>query len=521
MKMIWRLFLNADKHHRDLVILAGLALVVGLGLMALIREPGYTDAYYYYNAGERMAQGEGLTDPYLWNYLNAADALPVPSHTYWMPLASLSIALSQTLLGVSFTIAQIPSLLGLVGLTVMTGWLGYYIGQSRRMLWLPALLVLFGGFFFPFWLSTDTFTVFGLCGALALLTMGLGYERKDWRLLLATGVCSGLAHLARADGVLFLLVALLLLSWPRPQWRLMGAAILGYLVIMTPWFIRNLNVIGSPLPSGGINTAFLRGYNEFYDYPVEWSAANFWAWGWENILNSRWEALVSNFATWVVVENWALLGPLAVWAWWQRRREPLWLGFGIYALGLHVAMTLVFAYPGYRGALFHSSAALLPFWAVLGVIGLDASIGRMARWRRWHEPQARMVFGGAAVVLAIILSLNALGAQLKNRQQGPDYATIRGYLPDDAILMVNDPASWYYHTRLGGVALTNAPLSRVPEIAHRYHVTHLVLDVNVPDGFLPVFRGEMTPSYLELVVHLDEGTTDPEDDVRVYRFTLD
>lgn len=521
MKMIWRWFLNADSLRRDLLLLAGLAFVISLGLIVVIQEPGYTDAYYYYNAGERVATGEGLTDPYLWNYLNPPASLPAPSHTYWMPLASLLIAASQTILGGSFTAAQVPSMLGLIGLTVLTGWLGWYIGHTRRYLWLPALMVLFGGFFFPFWLTTDTFALFGLWGAITLITLGLGRDRHDWRLLVVTGIGAGLAHLTRADGVLLLLVALLMVGWPRPRWHLVGVVILGYLAVMTPWFIRNWHVMGSPLPSGGVNTAFLRGYNELFDYPVEWSAANFFAWGWGNILNSRWEAIVSNGATWAVVENWVLLGPLALWAWWQRRRNPLWAGFGLYALGLHLAMTLVFAFPGYRGGLFHSSAALLPFWAVLSVLGLDVGIARMARWRRWDEPQAKLVFGGAVVLLAVFLSINGLLIQTKNRASGPDYAALRAYLPDDAVLMVNDPAGWYYHTGLSGVTLTDAPLSRVPEIARRYHVTHLVLDVNVTDSFTPVFKGESTPTYLELVVHIDEGTTDPQDDVRIYRFTLD
>jgi len=88
-----------------------LALAAGLLLAALLRQPGYMDAYYYHNAAERLVSGEGLTDPYLWHYLNAPDRLPAPSHTYWMPLQSLLAAGAMALGGVTFRAAQAPSVL--------------------------------------------------------------------------------------------------------------------------------------------------------------------------------------------------------------------------------------------------------------------------------------------------------------------------------------------------------------------------------------------------------------------------
>ncbi|MFN8564458.1 MAG: hypothetical protein U0703_23210 [Anaerolineae bacterium] len=61
------------------------ALVITRGLIAA---PGYTDVYYHLNAANRMASGQGLTDPYVWTYIGALDRLPMPSHLYWMPLTS-------------------------------------------------------------------------------------------------------------------------------------------------------------------------------------------------------------------------------------------------------------------------------------------------------------------------------------------------------------------------------------------------------------------------------------------------
>ncbi len=510
--------------RRDILMLFGLALLVGIGGMTIIDEPGYTDAYYYYNAAHRLADGEGLTDPYLWNYLRLPDELPAPSHTYWMPLTSLLVAGSMMLFGVTFTAAQLPSILALAGLTTLAGWLGNYLGGSRRYLWMTGLLVLFGGLFFPFWFTTDAFALYGLLGCGTLITMSID---RDWRWFALTGVLSGLAHLTRADGVLLLLVAMMLIWWPyraeHPEKRgqLTGGLLVGYLMVMVPWFIRNVVVLDAPLPAGGINTAFLRDYNELFAYPVDWSAANFWDWGLGNILQSRWESFSTNLASWVAVETFVLMGPFALWALWKRRHNRFLMGFNLYALGLHLAMTFVFAYPGYRGGLFHSSAALLPFWAVLGVLGLDDLLEKMETWRGWQRDRPRLVFGVAVVIITAFVGIGALSKQLESIDDGLDYQDLATHLPDDAVLMVNDPAAWYYHTSLWGINLPDTPLERLPELVERYCLTHLILDENVTTSFEPlILDKEPPPDFLELTDAFGFDTESTDDDVQIYRFTL-
>jgi hypothetical protein len=44
--------------------------------------------------------------------------------------------------------------------------------------------------------------------------------------------------------------------------------------------------------------------------------------------------------------------------------------------------------------------------------------------------------------------------------------------------MVNDPASFYYHTRLASLAIPNASLDTVLAVMDRYEAAYLVLDAN-------------------------------------------
>jgi hypothetical protein len=122
--------------RRDALIVALLALALGAGMAALIRNPGYTDAYYYFNAGQRLIQGKGLTDAAIWTYIGAPAGLPIPSHLYWMPLTSLVAAGGMALGGPTFDAAQIPFVVLYAGMVLIGFWLGAEIGGTRRTAWL-------------------------------------------------------------------------------------------------------------------------------------------------------------------------------------------------------------------------------------------------------------------------------------------------------------------------------------------------------------------------------------------------
>lgn len=498
-----------------------LTLGAGIFLAALITQPGYTDAYYYFNAAHRLVTGTGLTDPYLWQYLNPPDHLPAPAHSYWMPLQSLLAAAAMKLFGPSFGAAQVPSVLCFAGLVTVTFLLGGFLGDSRRHARVAALLVLFSGFYVPVWTTTDTFAVYGLAGSLSLAAAGLGRERRSpWRFLIA-GALAGVGHLARADGLLLILIAAIaaLLPGERVPWRSRTAwilvALLGYLLVMSPWFARNLSELGTPFPAAGAAGIWLRGYEELVHYPAQPSFRAFVEWGMDNILASRWLALRNNLATFVAAETWVILSPFVLVGLWQLRRRALIQVVIVYAIALHLVMTLVFAYPGYRGGLFHSASALLPYWAVTGVLGLDRAIEAAARWRGWSLGQAQRVFSTALVVLAATLSLYVLLARVPAlNNNAVFYRTLAADLPSDARLIANDPAALYYHTGLGGVVLPDAPPERVLDLSARYGVDFLVLDENRTEAFAALYRDEVTYPFLRLhrvYSHPQHGT-----EVQVY-----
>ena len=284
-----------------------------------------------------------------------------------MPLTSLVAAVGMALGGPSFDAAQIPfgflyALMGVIGYTT-----GALLGKTRRVAWLAGLITLFSGFFMPYWTTTATFAPFGVVGSMCLLALGLGRRTGDWRAFAAAGALAGLAHLTRADGLLFVLVLALVALWgngphPRPLSpeppqkgprfavegipcgdaagdlpstargegpgvrvlgqgvRLLAAGLLAYTL--------DHGALVRPQPECRSASCYRRagwtrrGCAATTRSPITRRAFPFrvfWAGARSNILRSRWEAVVQNLQRFVAEQGLVVLAPLLLIGLWRRR----------------------------------------------------------------------------------------------------------------------------------------------------------------------------------------------------------
>ncbi|NDJ62637.1 MAG: hypothetical protein GYB67_16050 [Chloroflexi bacterium] len=503
--------------RRDTLIFGVLALIASVVITrGLIAAPSFTDAYYHYNAAIRLASGDGLTEPYLWTYIGAPETWPasgvVPSHLYWMPLTSVIAGFGMGIVGApgDYFAAQWPFTLLLMGTALLGFWLGGRMGGTQRHAWVVGLLTLFSGFYTRFWGTIDTFAPYAFIGALSLIALGMAAERggntqPGVRGFAVGGGLAALGHLTRADGLLLLGIGWLLIAWPwsklqiRQRIALLFLITTAYALVMSPWFIRNLNAIGTPLPLGGTQAIWFTEYNDLFNFPPDSNPATLFADGLSTLISSRLEALQSNLGTFIAVEGLIAMTPLMLIGLWVRRRDPFVRPFWLYALGLHIAMTLIFPYPGYRGGLLHSAAALIPWWAALGVIGLDTVVDWLAkRRRRWNARTAKWIFSGGLVSLALLLSVSiGWNGRVPPRTQTPAlYTALSERLPADSRLMINDPAILYHFTGFGGVVLPNADPDVIPEIARRYQIDYVLLESRAatPARLWPLF--DSPPDFL-------------------------
>lgn len=517
---------DGGSNRRDWLLLFCLALVARLAVAVLISHPGHMDSDYYAAGAVRLAQGGGLSEPFLWNYLDDPAGIPHPGFLYWMPLPSFLAAPFAALFPGSFFALQLPFAICSALLPLVAYGLAWQTIERRRAAWLSGLFTLFSGFFFPFWTLPETFAPFALFGSLALWMAATGIWKPGTSNLrpLLIGVLVGLAHLTRSDGVLLLLVVVLAplvssRSHHTPYTtcfninhlsfviRHSSLLILGYLLVMAPWFLRNLSVIGAPLSPAGAKTLWLTHYDDLFCYGCDLSLHSYLAWGWDNILHSKLFVLWANFQRFWAEDCLIFLLPFVVIGLYRLRRRPPFTLSLIYFFLICFAHSLAFTFPGWRGGFFHASGALLPFLYAAAVEGLDAAVSWATRRRRnWNRRQAQAVFATAAVVGAVALSVYATGEKLLAwRDAGAVYQKVDHWLDvhqvsDSTIVMVGNSPGFWYHTRRSAVVAPNGNLVALLAVAERYRVEYVLLDWNRPAPLAALYAGEESDSRLRVAV---------------------
>ena len=531
--------------RRDVSCLFVLALVVRLATAALIGRPGYMDTAYYAAGAVQIARSGGLAEPFIWNYLDDPLGLPHPGFLYWMPLPSLLAAPLAALFPGSFFALQIPFVFLAALLPLVAYGLAWEATGRRRTAWLAGLLTLFSGFFFPYWTLPETFAPFALFGSLALWLAvwesrgaeeqgsgGAGERRSgrvrlaSWLLPLVPGVLAGLAHLTRADGILLLpLVALAPLILPQPPRTTHSAfrnrmypirritaflVILGYLLTMSPWFLRNLLAAGSLLSPAGAKTLWLRTYDDLFCYRCDLSLRSYLAWGWPEILRSKLWAAGVNLERFLAEDGLVFLLPFILIGLYRLRRHPPFSLSLMYLFLIYLLHSLVFTFPGPRGGFFHASAPVLPFLFAAGAEGVEGAVGWVGRRRRWNLRQAQAVFGVAAAVLALLLSIYATAQKLPSWQHADAiYQQVGRWLAQEgtageSVMVANPPAFWY-HTQCPAVAVPNGDVEVLLAVADRYGVRYVLLDRNRPAALAGLYAQEQLHPRLQPVAVWQDG----------------
>jgi len=496
---------------RAYLLLFLLALGLAIGIASLQSSPGYLDADYYYATGLQIAEGKGFTEPFLWNYLDDPEGLPHPSHAYWMPLASIISASGMRLAhGFEFASAQWIFILLSALIPVITAALAYGLSSRRDLSLIAAFLALFSGYYAPFLTTTDTFTLYMLFGGSFLLALNI---RQLWLKSLVLGLLTGLMHLSRADGIIWLIIAFLSLIFSNRnvvQKRSYSSflfplcLLIGYLLPTLPWFLRNLDAFGTILAPGGDQMLWLTSYNQIFSYPAGVLTMESWlASGWSAILDARLWALKLNLGTVLGVQGGIILLPLIIWgAWYYRKNEILRIGLFAWVTTFFM-MTIIFPFAGARGSFFHSGAALQPLWWALAPVGLEQAIIWASRLRGWRMRDAWRVFRVGIIVISFFLTMAILwgraispSARKQAQSRGvPRYALIEKILlvhEDDnqhSAVIVSNPPGYYLASGRPALALPDGDAQTVCEIAARYDAGYLILEPGaVTQGLMSIFE---------------------------------
>ncbi len=509
---------------RNYLTLAFLGLIVSLFIAQFEPFPGYLDADYYFGGGIQLAQGKGFTEPYVWNYLDDPQSLPHPSHGYWMPLASIVAAAGMVVLHQTTSFAgRLGFLLFAMLAPVVTAALAYDFSKRRDLAIVSGLLAIFSIYYAPFIPVSDNYGIYITLGGLYFL---LCTDRQP-RTYFFLGLIAGLMMLARSDGLLWIGMTILLILWRSSSDRKAGAAfvsfilaLIGFSMIMGPWFWRDEQVYGTLFAPGGHYLLWLKNYDETFAYPANQLTMQSWlAQGWQTIINVRLAALRMNLLNAFAAQGGIFLFPFILIGIWRYHKDERVQFASLVWLGLLLVMTFIFPFAGPRGGFFHSGAAIQSVWWALAPLGLESAVGA-ARKRGWFTPQAFNVFRVALVGIAILMTGIILYLRVFQRGWGDDeqiYPRVEAVLRQNGVeptdvVMVRNPPGYYLETGRSAIVIPYGDETSLLDVAKRFHARFVAIEAAGVAGPIKSIYNSKGDSSLRFLGEINE----PNNDTRIF-----
>ena len=309
-----------------------------------IRTPGYTDAFYYVDAARSIAQGNGFNVDVVWIFpevggtIPADPTLPIPAFGHWMPLAALVQVPFLALFGPQPWASAAPFVL--IGATAapLTWAIARDAGASAVVAVGAGVLIAIPALSVAFMAQPDNFALFQplVAGALWMTARGLKGSPRSFVL---AGLLAGLATLSRTDGVLVLLVVVLAFAWDRTRGRgvipvsAAVGAVAAFVLVMAPWWIRQLAVFGmlSPSMASG-KVLFIRSIGEWDSIATPATLEHLLGMGAGPLIASRVGGFLAAVTIYVVLIAGLVLAPFIVVGGWARRRSVDFGPFFTYAV---------------------------------------------------------------------------------------------------------------------------------------------------------------------------------------------
>ncbi len=516
---------------RTPIALFVLALLVRLALIAIYPDAAYPDSYYYVDVARAIAAGHGLNVDFIWifaevgNRIPEVPTLPVPANAHWLPLASLV----QVPFIAAFGPTAVASALPLAIIGSLAAPLTWAIARDARAAPLVAVtagvLSAIPAAATVFMAQPENFAIMHPLVAAAIWCTARGLK-GDNRAYAFAGLLAGLASLGRNDGV-FLGAAIGLVwfgdrlrwwrgrrgsgSWVHVEDRrpISFAAAVGclalFLLVMGPWWARQLAVFGSISPTSSSGAAlWIRTISEWNSITVQPSLGQFLDQGLGTIVASRLEGLSSAIGNFVVVIGSVVLIPFLLVGAIGRARSRDFSPWFVYTGVVFLTATLLYPLHVPGGAFIHSAIGLAPHAAILSMEGVLILVSWIASRRRTWDERSANGFLAWGVVLLVVMTAVVFGRPVQERWDETRQPRIAlaaeldrlGVPATDRLLSI-DAAGFKYWTGRPGVVTPDDPIETIEAVARAYEIRWLILERDDAARALgSVLSGKVHPAWI-------------------------
>lgn len=210
----------------------------------------YHDGAHYSSIAMHIYRGEGFISSSLWDVMLRKDSIPFPE-TSRAPLMPYAIALFYKLLGVSFFVEKFLSVI-LSSLVPVAGYLFFRKVSGDKASILGAVLLSFDWTVFANSRVVHTELAFMLAGTLFLLAV---FRLKESPIdYIFAGMMLAVSYLVRYQAIYAFPLAITAYLWSETgslkTAMIRTAAIIAiFVIIVSPWLMRNMEVAGGPFAS--------------------------------------------------------------------------------------------------------------------------------------------------------------------------------------------------------------------------------------------------------------------------------
>jgi hypothetical protein len=331
-------------------------------------------------------------------------------------------------------------------------------------------------------------------GALYFLLL----EKLTLKKSILLGLLAGIFNLARGDGLIWLpltLMAVSVLAYRQTiastfRIRIMQSgwngllALLGYLLVMGVWFVRNLSVFGAALPPGSGFVLWMTSYNQIFSFTPELFTFQSWiASGLQEALKARASAVWQNLETAFFAEGMIFLFPLICAGVWKERHS-FRVQLGVLGwLGMLLAESLLFPFASVSGGFFHAGTVFQPLWFALAPLGLEALLMQISRN---NEKLAQLTRIFPAILLVIMILFSAMLVKIRVVDSGwnegeylylkaDQFLAAQGARPE-AVVMVRNPPAYFVMTGRPAIVVPDGDVQALLAASRKYDASYVILE---------------------------------------------
>ncbi len=234
----------------------GLALLLRLVLFLALDSAGRPDFFVLGDTGNYTQLAHNMLAG---NGYSMATSSPYAPDSIRTPLLPLMIAASESVTGSDLPVIWLQIVLSLV-LILFTYKIAYMVGSDERIALVAAALMAFEPYSIFINFSILTETLFATINTLAIYCVFRYVTERSVVALCAASALCALAALTRPIAEFtpaLLILVVLLVESPRAYLKYVAAAIIPFLIISSPWLIRNDRIFGVvSFSSGGLQNVY-------------------------------------------------------------------------------------------------------------------------------------------------------------------------------------------------------------------------------------------------------------------------